>query len=686
MTRVARTRVLIIDDSPTQAERLRLILEAAEFTVTAARTGEEALAIIGKGGIDAVVSDVVMPRLTGFELCRRLKEDLRSAHIPVILLTTLNSPADILQALECGADNFLIKPADPALLVQRLRDLASTRSSGKTPGGNAQIMNLLVSTVEETTRVNRALQAREAELEAARRKLEEYARVQAGRATLSEGKYRSLMEQAHDAIAIADRNGVIVEVNREAEILFKVPRSAIVGRLYLELVPSEEEGRARELFAELLGRGLVKVDAFPLKQGDGGRVLADLSASVVQLAGDPVLMIIARDITERRLLEQQFLEAQKMEAVGQLAGGIAHDFNNLLTVIDGYASFLLEDQEGGEAWRDGVVQIQKAVDRAAALTRQLLAFGRRQVLAPRNLDLNTVLNDMSGLIRLLLGEGVRLVPVPAAGLPAVHADSGQLEQVIMNLVTNARDAMPKGGRLTLATGVVELGEEEARAAGGLSPGRFVSLTVSDTGIGMAPDVKARIFEPFFTTKEKGRGTGLGLSTAYGIIRQSGGRLSVESEPGRGAAFKILLPAVTGRPAEQTGRPERTPPPQGKETILLVEDESAIRDLVSRTLGRQGYRVVATEDAETAVKAAREGMVHLVITDVVMPGMSGPELVSQLSGFVAGLKGLYMSGYAQAGIVQHGTMESGFAFIQKPFTPDALARKVREVLDSPSPAS
>ncbi len=389
-----------------------------------------------------------------------------------------------------------------------------------------------------------------------------------------------------------------------------------------------------------------------------------------------------RDVTDQRHLEEQFRQSQKMEAVGQLAGGIAHDFNNLLTAILGNTQLLLRELPPGDSKRGDVEEIRKASERAASLTRQLLAYSRRQMLQPVVLDLNVVVAEMDKLLRRLIGEHIALVTVLAPDLGRVKADPNQLEQVIVNLAVNARDAMPEGGKLTIETANVDLDEAFARAHLGSVPGAYAMFALTDTGSGMDATVRAHLFEPFFTTKEVGKGTGLGLATVYGIVKQSDGYISVYSEPGHGSSFKIYLPRIA-TPARAAAGPQKGGPARGTETVLVVEDEPAVLSLSRRALEAQGYVVLAASDAASALRVVERhgGMIHLLLTDVVMPGLSGRELADQLAGQRPGIRVLYMSGYPGDAVVQHGTLPSGSAFLQKPFSPDGLARKVRDLLDA-----
>jgi len=388
-----------------------------------------------------------------------------------------------------------------------------------------------------------------------------------------------------------------------------------------------------------------------------------------------------------RQSEERLRQAQKMEAVGRLAGGVAHDFNNLLTVIISYSDLLLEDLGSDDPKRDDVDQIRKAAEGAAALTRQLLAFSRQQVLEPKVLDVNATVVSTEKLLKRLIGEDVQLATSLAPDLGRVKVDPGQVEQIIMNLAVNARDAMPRGGRMTIETANVDMDEIYVRSHAPARPGRYVMLALSDTGIGMDEQTKARIFEPFFTTKDPGKGTGLGLATVYGIVKQSGGFIWVYSEPGHGTSFKLYLPRVD-EPAEPVAAPiPMTGPGRGTETVLLVEDAASVRMVTRQVLERYGYAVLEAPNGDTALRLAAKhhGPIHLLLTDVIMPGLSGRQLAEQLKQLRPDMKVLYASGYAGNAIVHHGMLESGIAYLQKPFTPETLGRRVRQVLDS-SPAA
>ena len=394
---------------------------------------------------------------------------------------------------------------------------------------------------------------------------------------------------------------------------------------------------------------------------------------------------VLTDITEHRRLEEQFLQAQKMEAVGRLAGGVAHDFNNLLTVIGLHSQWALRDLKPDDPLRESLEQIRKAGERAAALTRQLLVFSRRQVLEMRVLDLNEVLMGLSKMLPRLIGEDIAVKMSLAPGLWRVKADSGQIEQVVVNLAVNARDAMPTGGTLIIETSNVALDETYAREHAGVAVGDYVLLSVSDTGTGMSEEVKAHLFEPFFTTKEPGKGTGLGLATVYSIVKQHQGHIWVYSELGQGTTFRIYLPRAKEEVEIREAVSEVTPTPRGGETVLVVEDNLAVREIAARVLRELGYTVLEAASGAEALQVARaQGKLDLLLTDVIMPGISGSALAKQLVALWPGLKVLFISGYTDDLIASQGILEEGMALLQKPFSPEALARKVREVLDKPRP--
>ncbi len=498
----------------------------------------------------------------------------------------------------------------------------------------------------------------------------------------SEARYRSLVQSSVYGIYRSSLEGRFLDVNPALITMLGYQSAEEVLLLDPERdVFAQPEEHAR-LIEEFRRSGRLDGIEVKWKRKDAVAITVRISGRAVSSADEPadVLEAIAEDVTDRRALEDQFRQAQKMEAVGRLAGGVAHDFNNLLMVISGYAEVILAQLPLDHPLHEKGRAIQQAADRATTLTRQLLAFSRKQLLELKVVDVNAIVEDMERLLRPLIGENVELVT--SLALEAVHtrADAGQLEQVLMNLVVNAKDAMPGGGKLTIQTQTILMDESHRRGQQFIRPGCYIMLSVSDTGMGMDKETQSRIFEPFFTTKEKGKGTGLGLSTVYGIVKQSGGYVMVQSEVGHGTTFHIYLPQVEGTP-EKHAAPAPGATLGGTETILLVEDEESVRQLVRDTLGAKGYQVLEAESGEAGLaEAARhKGKIDVVITDVVMPGMNGRELVKRLLQARPEIKVLYLSGYTEDAIVSDGSIESGTAFLQKPFSLQSLSRKVREVL-------
>jgi two-component system cell cycle sensor histidine kinase/response regulator CckA len=690
------SRVLIVEDSPTQAHALGRLLQGAGFEVVQAHNGQQALELLRHSPCDLVLTDVLMPVLDGYQLCRQIKFDPAKRHIPVVFLTALTDPLDILRGIECGVDNYLTKPYEPDVLVRRLRyTLASAAHRGGNhsriglkvtflgqnftiTAGREQLLDVLLSACEDAVRANQQLRAQKEELAAAKAKAEWVAHQ-------SESKYRHLMEQTYDSKVLLDLNGIILEVNRRTEELVGRPATEIVGRSYEEFVPDEERDTTRRLFQQLLAEGRISQINGRILGPGGRRVTVDYFASIIEVDGERLILSVVRDATDRERLEAQLLQAQKMEAVGRLAGGVAHDFNNLLTVINGYSEMLLGQLPAGDSRRNVVSEILAAGQRAASLTRQLLAFSRKHFAQPVILDLNSVVSGVAKMLRRLISEDVELICTLGPNLNRIKADASQIEQVLVNLAVNARDAMPKGGKLYIKTCNIELAKGDPRLPPQSSPGPYVCLIVADTGCGMTEEVKAHLFEPFFTTKEPDRGTGLGLATVYGIIRQAGGFIRVQSEPGQGATFEIYVPraqeaavAVNSQPVEEELR-------GGTETLLLVEDEDSVRTLARLALEARGYTVLTARHGTEALEICQRhaGPIHLAITDVVMPQMGGWELVERLRARWPELRVLYLSGYADHLLGRTNVLTENDSFLHKPFSVTSLAGKVREVLDRPA---
>jgi len=469
-----------------------------------------------------------------------------------------------------------------------------------------------------------------------------------------------------------------LEVNAAATALYGYSREEFRGMKLADFMGPEDASR---FVAELRMPGVPGTRIWHHRNNRGRVIDVETAVHEIQYGGRSAGLAVLMDVTGRRQLEEQLRQAQKMEAIGMLAGGVAHDFNNLLTIITGYSQLILNNLGSGDPNRHSAEQIMKAGERAASLTTQLLAFSRRQVLQPRVLELNKLVKSLSTMLQRLIGEDIDLKLELASDLGRVSADPGQLEQVLMNLVVNARDAMPKGGSLTFETRNVDLTESYATHHLNVKPGPHVLLAVSDTGHGMDQATRERLFEPFFTTKTPGKGTGLGLSTAFGIIKQSGGSVEVYSEPNRGTSVKVYLPRIV-QPAALDPEELKKKVARGTENILLVEDDEMVRNLVRETLEREGYTLLdAAEPAEARRRAENfQGPIQLLITDVVMPRVNGRELAEQIMRRRPETKVLYMSGYTDNAIANNGLLERDVSFLQKPFTPAALTQKVREVLE------
>jgi len=499
----------------------------------------------------------------------------------------------------------------------------------------------------------------------------------------SEERARHLVDLLPDAVFIHTDGRFVYANNAAVRMLGAASAADLVGRPVLGIVHPDFVDLVKSRIRSLQeGKQVTPLMQQKVVGLDGSTVDVEISGNRFTYEGKPSILTVMRDITARINLEVQLRQAQKMEAVGRLAGGVAHDFNNLLTVITGRCDLLLRGVNGNKELRGDLEEVRRAGERAASLTRQLLAFSRKQVLQPKVIDLNSVIEGVNKMLRRLIGEDIELVCVLAPDLSHVRADAGQIEQVLMNLTVNARDAMPGGGRVTIETS--NTGPAPARLPDDvpLEDGAYVTISVSDTGIGMDARIQSHLFEPFFTMKRQGQGTGLGLPTVYGIVKQSGGQVSVDSTPGKGTTFRVHLPAVAEALDHSETDPMVVRPLGGTETILVVEDEPVVSDLACDILKTHGYNVLKARTCGEARRLCEkhDGPIHLLLADVVMPIMSGPELSRSLAAVRSGLKVLYMSGYAPEAMVHRGVLQPGIAFLQKPFAPDALARRVREVLD------
>jgi two-component system, cell cycle sensor histidine kinase and response regulator CckA len=500
----------------------------------------------------------------------------------------------------------------------------------------------------------------------------------------SERRLRTLFETVNLIVLGLDAEGKVEYVNPFFLNLTGYTHDEVLGKSWFEFLPKAQRMEMTDVFRELVqGDSHAHYENAIVTKAGEERMIAWNNTVPRDAHGRPTgTLSIGEDVTERQRLERQLRQAQKMEAIGRLAGGVAHDFNNVLSAIFGYVDLLREGFAEESQTQQDLGEIRKAAERASGLTRQLLAFSRQQVLEPVVLNLNDLVEDFEKMLRRVIGEDIDLRLAPARDLGNVRADPGQVQQVLMNLVVNARDAMPTGGTLTIETANAELTEQYAELHQPVTPGSYIMLAVSDTGIGMDQELQARIFEPFFTTKEKGKGTGLGLSTVYGIVKQSSGYVWVYSERSRGTTFKVYLPRVDA-PARAPAPPREAKRLTGTETVLLAEDDDMLRPLAKELLAKLGYTVLEAANADQALELARkyDGPIQLLLSDVVMPGPSGRELARRLAVTRPDTKVLYVSGYTDDAIVHHGMLEAGLNFLQKPFTPQTLARKVRDVLDT-----
>jgi PAS domain S-box-containing protein len=687
------TRILVVDDKPENLYYLEVLFRGQGAEVVTASHGAEALAMARQTPPDLVISDLLMPVMDGYTLLRHWKADARLKTIPFVVYTaTYTQPEDEKLALRLGADAFILKPCEPDDMLRIVREVqqrAARHTSPEMPSGDPSERYQAYS---ET--LIRKLEEKSLELEETNRALRDdiAARTLAEVALRSsEARFRMVTEAMPQLVWVTDAGGSSTYVNQRWCEYTGMDVQAARGHGWSSAFHLDDRPRLAAAWREANETsGKLDLEA-RIRRADGeeqwwlirGLPLRDASGAPTEWFGT-CTNIHALKESEARLaqMEDQLRQAQKLEAIGALAGGIAHDFNNLLSVIISYADLVLEDLPASSVAREDIEEIRLAGRRAADLTHQLLAFSRRQMLQPRVMDLGQTVLAMERLLRRLLAEDVQLTLIAAPG-GKVFADPTQIEQVVLNLAVNARDAMVLGGKLTIETTNVSLDQDDADRHPGLSPGPHVRLTVSDTGTGMDTATLARMFEPFFTTKEQGKGTGLGLATVFGIVRQSHGHIGVASTLGAGTRFEIHLPA-TDRHAET---PSIAPPSpsqlEGTETILVVEDDAQVRAVTSSVLRRHGYDVIDAQNGGEAFLAAEstKGTIDLLITDVVMPRMSGRELALRLAVSRPTMKVLYVSGYTESAIVHHGVLDPSVEFLAKPLTPDALLRKVREVLDT-----
>ena len=658
--------ILLVDDDSDQLILVSKLLQHAGFTVQTANDALTGFDLAKQNQPDLVISDVLMPQVDGFDLCNMIRAHEALSTTPVLLLSAFRKDTEaIVEGLHTGADDYLEIPYEPAILVAKAIRLIEVNRVAEDLHKEKECLRFAIS--------------------AARMGLWEW-NIRTGKIYWSEdlerihglspgdfgGTFESFLDQVHED----DRELVQRSV---AHTLADGPEHDMEYRI---VWPDKEvhwvEGRG----AVIRNRKGKPVQMIGLCMDITAR---KQSEEFLQSAHDELERRVEERTAERKHLEEQLLQSQKLEAVGQLAGGIAHDFNNLLTTIMGYSQLALRRLSPNDPLRPNLEEIKKASDRAASLTRQLLAFSRKQVLQPKVFDLNSVIADLERMLRRMIAEDIEIRTMLQREVGNVKADPSQIEQVIINLAVNARDAMPFGGQLTIETADVYLDETYAQQHLTVVPGAYVMLAVSDTGIGMDAETQLHIFEPFFTTKEVGKGTGLGLSTVYGIVRQSGGNIWVYSEPGKGTTVKVYLPRVDEGAEEYKRSVPLSDLAQGTETILLVEDDEMVRQLAREVLETSGYQVLeaASGSAARLICEQTKEAIQLLLTDVVMPKTSGREVVNRLLPLHPEMRVLFMSGYAQNAIVHHGVLDEGIDFIEKPFSPQALALKVREVLDAGS---
>jgi two-component system, cell cycle sensor histidine kinase and response regulator CckA len=609
-------RILLVEDNPIDARMLRDMIReacAGPFHLEHADRLSRALDLLTTGQFDVALLDLSLPDARGLETVSQVHA--HSPKVPIVVLTSLDDEAVAVRALRAGAQDYLIK--------------------GRVGG------DLLVRSVRYACERARAVEALE--------RREEH--------------YRSLTENSLDLVSIVRTDGTIRYASSSHKRILGYDPEELVGRNAYDLV--HDDDRVRVQAAARQDRGSMPLEYRFLHRDGSFRTLESFARDLSHLAGVGGVVVNSRDVTDRRRLEEQLHHSQRIEAMGRLAGGVAHDFNNLLMVISGHSQMLLDSMLPGDPARDDLDQVVRAADRATDLTRQLLAFSRRHTVKPALVNLNQLVQQMERMLGRVLGEHIHLFTDLAREASFVHADPGQLEQVVLNLALNARDAMPGGGTLTLKTS----GSSGSNSR--MGPG--VVLSVSDTGTGIASDVLPHVFEPFFTTKE--HGNGLGLSTSYGIIKQAGGEIEVESRPGTGTTFRISLPAAV-KVEEPVQPSSESAAPPGTETILLVEDEAGVRHVLEAMLKRNGYRVLSSGSTSEALLVARGhgGAIDLLITDMVMPDMSGARIADQLASLHPEMRVLYVSGYGDP-----VSPRAGAAFLQKPFSNAELALKIREAL-------
>ena len=670
-------KILIVDDSNKNLYFLESLFKGSGYEVETAVNGQQALEKLNSAAFDLIISDILMPVMDGFELCRRVKTDERLKNIPFVFYTaTYTDKKDKELALSLGASKFVIKPQEPEVFLKIISDILKEAEKGKLKPEPVRLEDEKKIFKLYNERLIKKLEQKMLDLERekkAREKIEQEARLLA-----------HAVKSISESIFITDMLGKIIFVNESFLNTYGYSKDEVMNQP-ITLIYSGNN--SKELFEEIFTRtkkGGWKGELYQKKK-DGADFPVLLSTSLIHDDNNEefAMIFVSTDISEIRDLEEQFRQAQKMEAIGRLAGGVAHDFNNLLTVITGYSELLLMRLKKDDPIYQQLNQIKLAGRRAESLTRQLLAFSRKQVLQPVVLDIKRIIEDMNKMLHRLISENIELHTNLDPNLCHIKADPSQIEQIILNILINARDAMPFGGKITIEAKNIVFKQHFYWEDVEIKAGKYLMLVISDTGTGMDAETKKRIFEPFFTTKKEGKGTGLGLSTVYGIVKQSGGFINVYSEKGLGSAFKLYFPCVKEPVVPIKSKTGSSKSLRGSETILVAEDEDNLRNLVCEILRTHGYNVLEAANGGSALLKCEKYKepIHLLLSDVVMPEMSGAELVERLLPIHPEMKVIYMSGYTDDAVIRHGILEEKVQFLQKPFSPNSLLKKVRSILDS-----
>ncbi|MDK9705584.1 MAG: response regulator [Desulforhopalus sp.] len=683
-------RILNVDDREDNRYLVEALFRGNGYEVHSVANGAEALSQLESSDFHVIISDILMPVMDGFELCRRVKKDERLRKIPFIAYTaTYTGAQDEAFALQIGADRFIVKPCEPDVLLSAVRELLSspdtdTHDPAFSQPAEEEVLKLY------SERLVQKLEQKMLQLE------QETATLRATQEALrtSEKKYRRLHESMTDGFIFFDMLGNILETNQSLCTMLGYGAEELSRMTNIDLTPEQWHEFEKDIVInQILPNDFSQVYEKEYIRKDRTIFPVELRTFLVRndQGLEEGMWAIVRDLSDRKRaerirneLENQLHQAQKMESVGRLAGGVAHDYNNMLSVILGCAELALKKTEPGSPLHSDLQEIFDAATRSANITRQLLAFARKQAISPQVLDLNATVEGALKILQRLIGEDITLVWQPEMNLWPVKIDPSQIDQILANLCVNARDAIEGVGTLTIETATTVLEQNFCIAQSGVFPGDYVVLSVSDTGCGMTPDILCKIFEPFFTTKEIGEGTGLGLATVYGIIKQNHGCITVASEPGKGTTFTIYLPRHMDPIVQVAEEKKKSPEPGRSETILIVEDEAAILRLAGKILKDAGYTVLTADNPAEAIAIARDHRksLQLLITDVIMPKMNGRDLAVFLANEIPGLKCLFMSGYTSSLMTRQNANEQGIYFIQKPFSPEGLTIMVGEVLAAP----